>query len=139
MRGSGWFGGRGPPVGMGLGVSGRHPLREWWILARNAMNHKSMDVFSLRDSIVGEYRKFATSFTTIRAEDIASCRSHRKPDTYAKYDEYELRTFTPAETRAFLRTRLKNVSDMEVKVAHDLRYRVLNRFRDDQYVRVGRP
>jgi hypothetical protein len=70
MRGSGWFGGRGPPVGMGLGVSGRHPLREWWILARNAMNHKSMDVFSLRDSIVGEYRKFATSFTTIRAEDI---------------------------------------------------------------------
>lgn len=48
---------------------------------------------------------------------IASCRSHRKPDTYAKYDEYELRTFTPAETRAFLRTRLKNVADMEVKVA----------------------
>ncbi|AXL52411.1 Helicase/Type III restriction enzyme [Paraburkholderia caffeinilytica] len=29
-----------------------------------------MDVFSLRDTIVGEYRKFATSFTTIRAEDI---------------------------------------------------------------------
>lgn len=29
-----------------------------------------MDVFSLRDSIVGEYRKFATSFTTIQAEDI---------------------------------------------------------------------
>lgn len=29
-----------------------------------------MDVFSLRDSIVGEYRKFATSFTTIHAEDI---------------------------------------------------------------------
>jgi len=31
---------------------------------------KSMDVFSLRDSIIGEYRKFATSFTTIHAEDI---------------------------------------------------------------------
>jgi Lhr-like helicase len=31
---------------------------------------KSMDVFSLRDSIVAEYRKFATSFTTIHAEDI---------------------------------------------------------------------
>jgi superfamily II DNA/RNA helicase len=30
----------------------------------------SPDVFSLRDSIVGEYRKFATSFTTIRAKDI---------------------------------------------------------------------
>ena len=29
-----------------------------------------MDVFSLRDSIVGEYQKFATSFTTIHAEDI---------------------------------------------------------------------
>ena len=29
-----------------------------------------MDVFSLRDSVVGEYRKFATSFTTIHADDI---------------------------------------------------------------------
>ena len=29
-----------------------------------------MDVFSLRDGVVGEYRKFATSFTTIQAEDI---------------------------------------------------------------------
>jgi ATP-dependent helicase YprA (DUF1998 family) len=29
-----------------------------------------MDVFALRDSIVGEYRRFATSFTTIHAEDI---------------------------------------------------------------------
>ncbi len=34
------------------------------------MTTKSMDVFSLRDTVVGEYRKFATSFTTIRAEDI---------------------------------------------------------------------
>lgn len=34
------------------------------------MKNPSMDVFSLRDSIVGEYRKFATSFTTIHAEDI---------------------------------------------------------------------
>jgi ATP-dependent helicase YprA (DUF1998 family) len=31
-----------------------------------------MDIFSLRDSIIGEYRKFATSFTTIHAEDIRS-------------------------------------------------------------------
>src|SRR5438477_2866647 len=29
-----------------------------------------MDVFSLRDSVVDEYRKFATSFTTIHANDI---------------------------------------------------------------------
>lgn len=34
------------------------------------MTAKSMDVFSLRDTVVGEYRKFATSFTTIHAEDI---------------------------------------------------------------------
>ena len=34
------------------------------------MSSKSMDVFSLRDSVVGEYRKFATSFTTIHATDI---------------------------------------------------------------------
>jgi hypothetical protein len=31
---------------------------------------KSMDVFALRDSVVGEYRKFATSFTTIHTNDI---------------------------------------------------------------------
>ena len=34
------------------------------------MSTRSMDVFSLRDSVVGEYRKFATSFTTIHAADI---------------------------------------------------------------------
>lgn len=34
------------------------------------MSSKSMDVFALRDSIVGEYRRFATSFTAIHAEDI---------------------------------------------------------------------
>ena len=34
------------------------------------MSAKSMDVFSLRDAVVGEYKKFATSFTTIHAEDI---------------------------------------------------------------------
>src|SRR5262245_19386874 len=31
---------------------------------------KSLDIFSLRDSVVTEYKKFATSFTTIHAEDI---------------------------------------------------------------------
>ena len=34
-----------------------------------------MDVFSLRDTVIGEYRKFATSFTTINAEDIRRQRS----------------------------------------------------------------
>lgn len=34
------------------------------------MNTKSLDIFALRDSVVDEYRKFATSFTTIHAEDI---------------------------------------------------------------------
>src|SRR5688572_11970540 len=31
---------------------------------------KTLDVFSLRDSVVDEYKKFATSFTAIHAEDI---------------------------------------------------------------------
>ena len=30
----------------------------------------ALDVFSLRDSVVGEYKRFATSFTTIHAPDI---------------------------------------------------------------------
>ena len=34
------------------------------------MSAKSMDVFSLRDAVIGEYKTFATSFTTIHAEDI---------------------------------------------------------------------
>lgn len=29
-----------------------------------------MDVFSLRDTVVGEYKQFATSFTTIFAADL---------------------------------------------------------------------
>ncbi len=34
------------------------------------MTARNMDVFALRDAVVGEYRKFATSFTTIFADDI---------------------------------------------------------------------
>jgi len=34
------------------------------------ISKKTMDVFSLRDAVVDEYRKFAKSFTTIQAEDI---------------------------------------------------------------------
>ena len=30
----------------------------------------ALDVFALRDSVVGEYQRFATSFTTIHAPDI---------------------------------------------------------------------
>ena len=30
----------------------------------------ALDVFALRDSVVGEYKRFATSFTTIHAQDI---------------------------------------------------------------------
>lgn len=39
-----------------------------------------MDVFSLRDTVVGEYRKFATSFTKIHASDIRK----RVEDIYAQ-------------------------------------------------------
>lgn len=34
------------------------------------MSGQSMDVFALRDHVVGEHRSFATLFTTIHAEDI---------------------------------------------------------------------
>lgn len=36
------------------------------------MSAQSMDVFSLRDAVVREYEQFATSFTTIHAQDIAA-------------------------------------------------------------------
>ena len=48
---------------------------------------------------------------------IVSCRSERRPKTYARLDEFELCPFTKNETAAFLRTRLENVSDIEVSVA----------------------
>lgn len=48
---------------------------------------------------------------------IVSCRSHRKPTTYAKYNDYELRSFSMDETRTFLQERLKGVSDAEINVA----------------------
>ena len=34
------------------------------------MTTRSLDVFSLRDSVVDEYKRFATSFTTIHSQDI---------------------------------------------------------------------
>lgn len=48
---------------------------------------------------------------------IMSCRTERKPKTYAKLDEFELVPFTKEETNAFLRARLKSVTAIEVKVA----------------------
>ena len=50
---------------------------------------------------------------------VASCRSHRKPSTYARYDAYELRPFNKDETRNFLQDRLKGVTEAEVNVAQD--------------------
>ncbi|TAK32666.1 MAG: hypothetical protein EPO40_01810, partial [Myxococcaceae bacterium] len=34
------------------------------------MSLQSLDVFALRDTVVGEYERFATSFTRIHADDI---------------------------------------------------------------------
>jgi hypothetical protein len=48
---------------------------------------------------------------------IVSCRPERKPSTYAKCEEFELRPFTKGETASFLRARLKNPSQAEVNVA----------------------
>lgn len=48
---------------------------------------------------------------------IVSCRTERKPKTYAKFDEFELYPFSKAETAAFLRARLKKVTAVEKNVA----------------------
>ena len=49
---------------------------------------------------------------------VVSCRSHRKPDTYADYVAYELRPFSRHETRTFLRARANGVTGTEIDVAH---------------------
>jgi hypothetical protein len=48
---------------------------------------------------------------------IVSCRTERKPKTYARYDEFELHPFTKDETASFLSARLKSVSQAEINVA----------------------
>ena len=48
---------------------------------------------------------------------IVSCRTERKPSTYAKYKEFELRPFSKDETASFLHARLKEVSQVEINVA----------------------
>lgn len=48
---------------------------------------------------------------------IVSCRTERKPNTYAKFDEFELCPFTKDETATFLHARLKSVTSVEINVA----------------------
>ncbi|HWX41294.1 MAG TPA: transcriptional regulator, partial [Blastocatellia bacterium] len=48
---------------------------------------------------------------------IVSCRTERRPSTYAKCHELGLHPFSINETSAFLRARCKNISQSEVKVA----------------------
>ncbi|RJP17957.1 MAG: transcriptional regulator [Candidatus Abyssobacteria bacterium SURF_5] len=48
---------------------------------------------------------------------IVSCRTERKPDTYAEYDELELQPFNINETSTFLRARMNNVSQGEISIA----------------------
>lgn len=47
---------------------------------------------------------------------VVSCRTERKPETYAQFDEFELHPFTKDETHAFLHARIKNVTADEVRV-----------------------
>ena len=44
----------------------RNPRSQW----SDSGNTPALDVFALRDSVVNEYERFATSFTTIHAQDI---------------------------------------------------------------------
>jgi hypothetical protein len=49
---------------------------------------------------------------------IVSCRTERKPSsTHARCEEFELLPFSTSETSAYLRSRLKNVSQVEINVA----------------------
>ena len=48
---------------------------------------------------------------------LVSCRTERKPATYAKYEEFKLRPFSKDETASFLRARLRDISQIEINVA----------------------
>lgn len=48
---------------------------------------------------------------------VVSCRTERKPKTYAQFDKFELSPFSKDEINAFLRARLKSVRAVEVSVA----------------------
>ena len=48
---------------------------------------------------------------------VASSRSHRIPGDSALYDKFELSAFSREETKEYLRTRLPDASDVEIRVA----------------------
>lgn len=48
---------------------------------------------------------------------VLSCRSHRKPQTYAEYQSFELAPFNRNETRCLLQLRLEHLAEEEVNVA----------------------
>lgn len=48
---------------------------------------------------------------------IVSCRTERKPPTFAKCEELELKPFTLQETASYLRARMKTISQAQVQVA----------------------
>jgi hypothetical protein len=47
---------------------------------------------------------------------VVSCRTERKPQTHARYQELKLRPFDGAETASFLRSRVKGVTASEINV-----------------------
>lgn len=49
---------------------------------------------------------------------IVTCRTERKPSTYAKYTEFELKAFTKAEASEFLNNRIKNLSGVFIDTAY---------------------
>jgi hypothetical protein len=48
---------------------------------------------------------------------IVSCRTERKPPTFAECEELELRPFTLPETASYLRARMKPISEAQIQVA----------------------
>ncbi len=48
---------------------------------------------------------------------VASSRSHRIPIKHIPYHNFELRPFSPKETATYLRARMPNVTDIELRVA----------------------
>jgi NACHT domain len=48
---------------------------------------------------------------------IVSCRTERKPETFVSLEDFGLRPFSEKETAKYLRTRISDVSDIEISVA----------------------
>lgn len=49
---------------------------------------------------------------------IVSCRTERKPTTYAKYDDFELKAFSKNEAKAFLESRIENPPSVFIDSAY---------------------